>query len=263
MTVNLNGIKYETQILNELQKVNHVDFKFIDGKAGFSPVGTDIKFQYKDNIINCEIKMSDIDAQIGGTSITYNYSNNSFGWSKNALIDNVTQTDIINDYNSKTDNLNQLIEYLRKQKPTKLHELSNGFSMMVSREAWENAKNEKLLVPLNLKIKKDINWIYNHYANKNCFYIQIGSCGFFYLKDNPYDLPVEQLKGDFIQEIRVVRSGSSYNKKYDLNTSSACIRVQGRLKNVKPTKYTLENVNSIESVFNYKNVLNSNDNRFI
>lgn len=88
---------------------------------------------------------------------------------------------------------------------------------------------KKLLVPLNGKIEAPINFLYDHYEEKNCYYIQIGGGGLYYLKSNPLKLPIPQLQMTFSIELRLGRSGSTYRSSLKAEVASGNIRVQGRL----------------------------------
>ena len=127
-------------------------------------------------------------------------------------------------------NLDKFLTFLRSQEPIEYHSNIAGLPVNASREAYEDARKNGLLVPLNKKIRHNINFVHDHYAKKKCFYMQIGGMGLFYLKSNPLKLPVPQLKGDIDIEMRFGRAGSRLNKELGIRVAGGNYRIQGRLQ---------------------------------
>ena len=86
-----------------------------------------------------------------------------------------------------------------------------------------------MLKPINAKIKKNTQFIIDHYKDKGIHYIQIGGAGLFYLDQNPANLPIPKLEGEIDIELRAGRSGSSLNAAGQRRVSGL-LRAQARLK---------------------------------
>jgi hypothetical protein len=112
---------------------------------------------------------------------------------------------------------------------------------------WTTAKVAGLLKPINAKIRKDTEFIANHYKKKGIHYIQIGGAGLFYLSENPANLPIPKLEGSIDIELRAGRSGSKVNAD-GVKVVGGGLRAQGRLKFNGVSPYTLDDPKSIESL---------------
>ena len=188
----------------------------------------------RDNVYNSvgiEVKL-DRKAQMGGTSVNYDMFSGDFFLTKKALgkIDPDTANLILTTARLTQGDLNNLLTFLREQEPVEYHQNITGLPVNASREAYENARMRGLLLPLNKYIRHNINFVHDHYAQKNCFYMQIGGMGLFYLKNNPLKLPVPQLKGDINIEMRFGRAGSRLNKEHGIRVAGGNYRIQGRLQ---------------------------------
>lgn len=249
--MSINGLKYEVEIYENLKKFEHIsqDFCVLGDKpsGGFNAHDVDMSFNYKENVYNLEIKMSGKD-QMGGTSFSYNIENELFESIK--PIDKQTHSLIISSLQPLRENINEFITYIRNHS-IEYNKSNVGFPIRTIKESWEDAKKNGLLTPLNTKVMRDTSFIHEHYAKKNVYYIQIGSMGLFYLKENPLNLNIPQLDGEINLEIRAGRSGSK-KRLYEGNEYkfiSGGLRVQGRLKFNGKSNYNLENIDDLKKLF--------------
>ena len=76
------------------------------------------------------------------------------------------------------------------------------------REDYRRFKDKFLSVPLSS--------LFNYYAAKNTYYIQIGGYGTYYMASNPANLPVPRFNGAMKLRIRLKRGGSTpiYNYRF-------------------------------------------------
>ena len=76
------------------------------------------------------------------------------------------------------------------------------------REDYRRFKDKFLSVPLSS--------LFNYYAAKNTYYIQIGGYGTYYMAANPANLPVPRFNGAMKLRIRLKRGGSTpiYNYRF-------------------------------------------------
>ena len=232
MSSNINGFLYEEKIINNLLQLGLSGV--ITEAAGASASAPDADMKVDGKIFNIEIKMNK-NAQMGGTSIRWSDSKIKLVKQVDGEIEDLL-IDAIN--NKKNDIINLLSFISEKQK-----EDFNTFPITCEKEIWELAAKKNLLV--NAKIKYDSNFIKEHYAKKNIYYMQIGEAGLFYLKENPANLPIPELNGEIDIEIRTGRSGSK-KLKDGRKVVGGGIRVQGRLKTKNKSPYTLENIESIK-----------------
>jgi hypothetical protein len=243
-------IEYEQKVLQSIvvaQQVLANVHLHAQNTAAFDAHKSDITLTVKDNIVNIEVKMNN-KAQMGGTSISYSLDNKDQNFSivsKNNNIDSSVQDIIIQAIKEKEKNIINLLHYWKKQEPIHYHDNVNGIACNVTKTAWNNAKQESLLSPIKTTIDLDCSFIHEHYAKKNCHYIQIGKSGFFYMKENPLNLPIPKLEGNLTGEIRLTRNGSKMNKSLNQKTATTAIRLQGRLNFNKISPYTLDNPSHI------------------
>ena len=88
------------------------------------------------------------------------------------------------------------------------------------REDYRRFKDKFLSVPLSS--------LFNYYAAKNTYYIQIGGYGMYYMAGNPGNLPVPRFNGAMKLRIRLKRGGSTPIYNYRFTTALQVIQ--------KPTK---------------------------
>ena len=88
------------------------------------------------------------------------------------------------------------------------------------REDYRRFKDKFLSVPLSS--------LFNYYAAKNTYYIQIGGYGMYYMAGNPGNLPVPRFNGAMKLRIRLKRGGSTPIYNYRFTTALQVVQ--------KPTK---------------------------
>jgi hypothetical protein len=237
---NVGGIEYENLIINSIVTANSLLANVENNSlnAGFDSTKPDLTLQLKNDKVHIEIKSSPKD-QMGGTSLTYS-------------LDKGFEINSLENFN---DDLQKIILKSIKEKETSIKSLLNYWNINsipspITKEDYTKAVKKELIKPINTKIETDITSIHNHYRKKDCYYIQIGKSGFFYLHENPLNLPIPQLNGDINLEIRVTRNGSKISKKTGISMVSTLLRIQGRLKMKINSPYTLENPEHIKHLFN-------------
>lgn len=258
MALATGGLEYEAKVRKSIETaLPSVDKLQLlpDATAGFNAHEPDLKIKYKGTQYNIEIKSSP-DDQMGGTSI--NLQVNPMVSMKpvlkggNPTLDADTYALITAALKGIDVDVKKFIKYIQARDPKALHAKIRGFPMVVSKDAWEAATAAGLLKPLNKKVRLDASFIRNHYKKKNCYYIQIGGAGLFYLSANPLKLPVPQLTGEIDIELRAARSGSTTNVTYAVKTVGGGIRAQARLKAKITTasKYSLDRPADVIKLFN-------------
>lgn len=254
MTVGSGGVEYENQVLREikgqLKGVKGFYIKEGASTAAFSAHEPDLVLMNKGNPINIEIKQ-DNKAQMGGTSYNYDMKTKNFNLAGKP-IDAALDKEFKEVLKTKTKDLNSLLNFVKKNDHPELAKNVKGLTLSASKGMWETLTKQGYLVPLNAKIPTSINFLYEHYHKKNCYYIQIGGSGLYYLKKNPLKLPVPQLVMDFNIEIRLGRGGSRRLPSLKLDVASGNLRVQGRLGGkLKPSPYSLDKPGDFEKLFGH------------
>jgi hypothetical protein len=253
MTVGSGGVIYEKQVLTEVRKQlkNVKGFSIKEGAstAAFSAHEPDLVLLAHSRPLNIEIKQ-DSKAQMGGTSYNYDMKTKKFTQGGKSDIDPDLDKLFKKMLKTKSADLDKLLNYAKKNDIPELTKNVKGLPLTATKPMWEELTSKKLLVPLNSKIEAPIDFLYDHYEEKNCFYIQIGGGGFYYLKRNPLKLPIPQLQMTFNIELRLGRSGSSYRSSLKAEVASGNIRVQGRLGGkISPSPYSLDNKNHFTELF--------------
>lgn len=239
MSNNENGFAYENQVIKCLQEAK------ISGNiaeaAGSSSVGVDADMLLGNALYNLEIKLN-TNAQMGGTSVKFDLGTRDLTFCSPLKPELEQAVRIVAEQHK--DRLANLLYYLSGFEAEEF----DTFPLTCNKETWESAKENKLLV--NSKIPFDAEFIWEHYAKKNTDYIQIGGSGLFYLKNNPANLPIPQLMGELIVEMRTGRSGSKSHKSGKRRVGAG-IRLQGRLKTKNVSPYSLDDPESIQKLLGF------------
>ena len=90
------------------------------------------------------------------------------------------------------------------------------------REDYRRFKDKFLSVPLSS--------LFNYYAAKNTYYIQIGGYGTYYMASNPANLPVPRFNGAMKLRIRLKRGGSTPIYNYRFTTALQVIQKPSKSK---------------------------------
>ena len=253
MTVGSGGEEYERQVLQvikpEIAKIKNYSIKEGTSTAAFASNVPDLQLQMFDKVVNIEIKQ-DSKAQMGGGSYNYDMKSGKFSLSAKTVIDKVIQEKLEDALDSKKQDLNKLLKYVSKNDVAALASSVNGLPLRASKSMWEELTSKRFLVPLNEKVETAINFLYDHYKKKNCYYIQIGKAGLYYLHSNPLQLNVPQLKLNFTIELRLGRSGSTPSKSLGIDIASGNIRAQGRLGGrINASPYSLDRSGDFTKTF--------------
>ena len=258
-TVAVGGLKYEADVRkavkSALAKIKNPDLKLKpDLSGGFDSTVVDMYMDLQGKEIGIEIKM-DKNAQMGGSSVKFDGRNWTLAEKGKKNIDADTQELLIKAGQAKVRDYKNLMAHLKTYDPKKLHQQINQIPFRCTKPAWEQAVAKGKLKPTNTTVKFNTKFIHDWYAGKNCYYIQIGKLGLFYLKKNPLNLPVPQLSGEIEIYMRLVRGGASMLKTGEFkgeNVSTVNLRAQGnlKLKGVK-SPYSLDNVKDCEVILNH------------
>lgn len=254
MSVGSGGVEYENKVLavvkRDIKKIPKMKLKEGSSTAAFAATEPDLVLLYDGVQINIEIKQ-DNKAQMGGGSYNYDMKSKSFSLSAKTKIDATIDKKLTEELENRSSDLDKLLKYAKKNDSKKLAENVSGLPLKATKSVWEDMTKEKLLVPLNAKIDVPYKFLHDHYAKKNCYYIQIGGAGLFYLKKNPLNLPIPQLKIPMTIELRMGRAGSKMDKTLGVEVASGNIRAQGRLDSKSKLKspYSLDKAGDFLKLF--------------
>lgn len=252
MTVGAGGVDYENKVLRiikpQIKILPNIEVKEGTSTAAFASNEPDLQLLIFGKQVNIEIKM-DTKAQMGGGSFNFDLKTGRFYKSKKTEMDPDVEKIILKILNARKKNVIDVLNFAKKNDLPALSKEVEGLPLRASKDTWEAITKARLLVPLNAIIKTDIDFLYDHYEHKNCFYIQMGGAGLFYLKRNPLNLPVPQLGSKFNVELRLGRSGSSYVAAVKTNVASGSMRVQGRLDGSVSSPYSLDKENHFTELF--------------
>ena len=255
-TAALGGLEYEARVLKALAaaQVSGLEFQ-ADTSAGFSNQGAgDIEAVYNGQAFNIEVKSGGTD-QMGGTSIRCNFDTDTYEIVNPEAVDPVAIPYYQAAAAEKKDAFVAWKQFIQQQEPVKLHaSMTNSIPPgPVDKTAWVAATSKGLLVPFNKRERFDnINNIIAHYNKKGVYYIQIGGAGLFYLGKDAIGLGVPALEASMEVEFGFRPSGSK-PRMFDgaeIRTVGAGYRCQGRLKSKVKSPYTLDDPESIKSLFN-------------
>ena len=231
MSNNIEGFEYETTVIAALKEAGCCG-NITEG-AGASAAAADADLRIGDDCYLVEVK-KDAGAQMGGTSVRY--IDGEFEVASDALEQDTVEM-ILEALKPKQESIDAFLHFVG----------ATQFPVSCTKEVWTTAKVAGLLKPINAKIRKDTEFIANHYKKKGIHYIQIGGAGLFYLSENPANLPIPKLEGSIDIELRAGRSGSKANAD-GVKVVGGGLRAQGRLKFNGVSPYTLDDPKSIESL---------------
>lgn len=254
--VGAGGLQYEAKVRRAVTSALRVpDFKNItlkpDLAGGFASNVVDMYMVFNGKEVAFEIKM-DKNAQMGGPSVKINKNNQLYSFSAaGAALEDDVKDMILAAVKEKEKPIRNWIKEMKKLEPKELHDKTGDYEVpfQTTKEAWADLQGRGLLKPINTKVIYNTKYLQDWYAKKNCYYIQIGGMGLFYLKENPLDLPVPQLNAEIDVVIRLTRSGSGGTKQYPTQRNSQ-IRAIANLK-AKGSKspYSLDNVEHCKKLF--------------
>ncbi len=228
---NIGGFDYEKRVVDALVHSGYSGE--ITEPAGASSTGADADMMIQGKRYFVEIKQ-DAKAQMGGTSLSY--GEEGFGLIGSSVATDTTSA-ILTEMNSRQTAVQRLLESVGAE----------SFPLTCDKQIWNRAKEDGLLIPLNAVVKRNTDFICDHYTNKGVHYMQIGESGLFHLGENPANLPVPKLEGEINLEVRAGRSGSR-RRKDGTEVVSGGLRVQGRLQFNGKSDFTLDDISSIKKM---------------
>ena len=264
-TIGQKGLDYELEVHSAMKKakIPALDSGEIPGK-GFSNVGAgDIEALYNGKSFNIEIKSS-IKDQMGGGSLRYDRPLKEF--IPSAKLAASTEPDdlaiLIDAAKLKLPDINKYLDFLKTQNPKKIHAeyAKAGVPFVASLDARQAAVAGGYQKAVQSYIKLGSRYITNLYNGKNVYYIQIGRAGLFYMGKNPLNLPVPAFQGEINVEFRIGYAGDtkgsisrSFSKKAGseeiIQARRAELRCIGRMITKSKSKYSLDNIEDIQSLF--------------
>ena len=194
------GFLYERSIFNKLKG------KGITPRgskpAGSNPNLPDAVFIYQGQPYNLEVKL-DLRTDFGQGTLNYTDGIWTLGGASTPeaeemrrLLSSLGTAEFANE------------EWGKKGAPNKGTIQTSDFTQEMVREDYRRFTDKFLSVPLSS--------LYNYYAAKNTYYIQIGGYGMYYMAANPGNLPVPKFNGALRLRIRLKRGGSTpiYNYRF-------------------------------------------------
>ena len=254
MSVGSGGVEYENEVLRaikpQIKKIKGLKLKEGASTAAFAATEPDLVLLMDGYQINIEIKQ-DNKAQMGGGSYNYDMKTKKFNLSAKTVIDPAIDSKLKEVLSTKQKDLDKLLSYVKKNDAKLLTEGVKGLPLKATKTMWEELTEERFLVPLNAKMQVPHTFLHDHYNKKKCYYIQIGGAGLFYLKKNPLNLPIPQLKIPMAIELRLGRAGSKMDKTLGVDVASGNVRAQGRLDSKTKIKspYSLDNPGDFLKLF--------------
>lgn len=186
-----------------------------------------------------------------GNPATVIFRNGSFdispSTSTSEVIDPGTRGLILEELKKKQQAAEKFLKFIRGVPPA-YNEDASGFPVNCSKFAWDEAKNKGLLRELNTSVRRDAKLISKHYETKDTHYIQIGGQGLFHLGHNPLDLPVPQLSGEVIVEIRLAHHGAKPHKEL-VERVTGDLRASIRLLTREKSEWSLDKRDHVLMLF--------------
>jgi len=251
---NDGGLAYEAAVLNAMTQANVAGLEWqADTSAGFSNQGAgDIEAIYNGKAFNIEVKSGAKD-QMGGTSVRCDFERDVYEIVNKEAVDPAAIPYYIEAAKSKKEAMVKWLQFIQQQEPVQLH-AALKFAIppgSVEKTAWAAATAQGLVRPFNERVQfENVTAIVQHYNKKGVYYIQLGGAGLFYLGKDDIGLGVPPLEAAMQIEFGFRPSGSKPNKAFDVRTVGAGYRCQGRLQSKIKSPYTLDDPESIRTLFN-------------
>lgn len=222
-----------------------------DDSGGFSSHVVDMYVEFDGKEHAFEIKMNK-DAQMGGPSVKINKGNTlySFSAAGDSLEQDVRDM-IVDAVKQKEQPIRNWIKEMKKLEPKDLHAQQGDYEVpfKTTKEAWAILQGKGLLKPINSKVIYDTRYLHDWYAKKKCYYMQIGGMGLYYLKENPLNLPIPQLKATVEIVIRLTRAGSGGTKAYPTQRNSQIRAIANLKAKGQKSNYSLDKVSDVKKLF--------------
>ena len=207
------GFLYEGRVFNKLKSKNLVP-------SGITPAGPDASkpdavFNYNNVPYNLEVKL-DLATDYGQGTLDYNN-----GWVLGGA-----QTPAAEEMRSILNAVGTVqfanTSWGYQGAPNKGTVENKDITEEMVREDYRRFKDKFLSVPLSS--------LFNYYAAKNTYYIQIGGYGMYYMAGNPGNLPVPRFNGAMKLRIRLKRGGSTPIYNYRFTTALQVVQKPSKSK---------------------------------
>jgi hypothetical protein len=260
-TVGAAGLAYEARILKAMSaaQIPGLEFKG-DTSAGYSSHGAgDIEASYNGNAFNIEVKAKITD-QMGGGSLKYDRSSGI--WTPSEKLAAASEPEdielMISVAKSAQSAVDAYLDALAKLEPIDYHSKMKGIPFIAQYDSvTETGARETLKASghhkaINRIVQLDERYIVGLYNKKGVYYIQIGGAGLFYLGKDPLGLGVPPFKGEVNIEMRLGFAGGAVKipGHPELEGRRAELRCIGRMKTKSTSPFSLDDPNSIKSLFN-------------
>lgn len=257
--VGKGGLEYEAKVrkavITTLKSRSFAKDKRItlkpDTAGGFDSNVVDMYLTLDGKEVPVEIKM-DKNAQMAGPSVKINKGSKKYDFSAAGQdLEGDVAGMIIEAVKKKEKPIRNWIKEMKKLEPIELHKQAGDYEVpfKTTKEAWEELQGRGLLKPINTKVVYNSKFIHDWYARKNCYYMQIGKMGLFYLKKNPLKLNVPQLKAEIEIFIRLTRSGSGGTKAYPTQRNSQIRAIANLRGKGSKSNLSLDNPKDVEEIF--------------
>ena len=208
------GFLYEGRVFNKLKSKNLVPFGV--KPAGPDPSKPDAVFLYDKVPHNLEVKL-DLATDFGQGTLEYKDSAWNLGGANTPAAEEMRN--ILNAVGT-VQFTNTSWGY--QGAPNKGTVENKDITEEMVREDYRRFKDKFLSVPLSS--------LFNYYAAKNTYYIQIGGYGMYYMAGNPANLPVPRFNGAMKLRIRLKRGGSTPIYNYRFTTALQVIQKPSKSK---------------------------------
>ena len=210
------GFIYEGVIHTKLKNKGLVPLGFKPAKSDANK--PDGKFIYKGEIYNLEVKL-DMQTDFGQGTLDYTSNGWVLGGVQEFKADGVTPRDGY----AAAEKMRQLLRSIGteefanrkwgyKKAPNKINVPNDSnFTQAMKDEDYKNFPSR--YKPIGKKS------IYDYYAVKNTYYIQIGGYGLYYMSANPANLPIRRFDVASRLRIRLKRGGSYPLNNYRFTTA--------------------------------------------
>ena len=208
------GFLYEGRVFNKLKSRNLVPLGV--KPAGSDPSKPDAVFLYDKVAHNLEVKL-DLATDFGQGTLEYKDGAWSLGGADTPAAKEMRN--ILNAVGT--------VQFTNRSwgyqgAPNKGTVENKDITEEMVREDYRRFKDKFLSVPLSS--------LFNYYAAKNTYYIQIGGYGTYYMAANPANLPVPRFNGAMKLRIRLKRGGSTPIYNYRFTTALQVIQKPSKSK---------------------------------
>jgi len=208
------GFLYEGRVFNKLKSKNLIPVGITP--AGPDPSKPDAVFLYDKVAHNLEVKL-DLATDFGQGTLEYKDG----AWSLGGA-DTLAAEEMRNILNAVGTVQFANTSWGYQGAPNKGTVENKDITEEMVREDYRRFKDKFLSVPLSS--------LFNYYAAKNTYYIQIGGYGMYYMAGNPANLPVPRFNGAMKLRIRLKRGGSTPIYNYRFTTALQVIQKPSKSK---------------------------------